>query len=518
MPSLSQVLPVAQLLLSSASAYYNGIDPRDIYEEMEHVLVDNSGTNSDGFINAVTPCSNYVGFASGGSKRGEQSSAQWVRMAFHDAITADLAAGTGGLDGSIGYEGDRAENPGQFIEDTLRFMGPTITAYLSMADNIALGLVASLSTCGATVGGINLRAGRKDALEAGPSGVPEPTTDLETTLNQFAAAGFSQSETIILTACGHSLGRIHYSNFPEIVDESAVSNSNLNGGVGFDDTPADFDSSVVNEYLNGTGQQGGLLVTAPNEEDRSDLRLYSSDNNATMKALSEEAAFQATCLSLFERMIDTVPADVQLSDPIVPMTWKAVDVALDINTAGNVSVSGSIRNLYTDTSPPSTVTYTTSDAGGVVVSADQKTGTSSGSGTSLFGKTKYWSFNSTIASPGTTQLNFEDQTYPINDEIFILSKQSSSSRSLTIKAAALTSLDSEGDSSMTAVLYVPTAVDGLFVKQIVNETVAMTAYGTAGEYTLYKGTSSTTAGHMIAKVLLGDAESRTVKVDKFSGR
>lgn len=95
MHSLYRILPAAQLFMSSASAYYNGIDPRDIYEEMEHVLVDNSGTNSDGFINAVTPCSNYVGFSSGGSKRGEQSSAQWVRMAFHDAITANIAAGTG---------------------------------------------------------------------------------------------------------------------------------------------------------------------------------------------------------------------------------------------------------------------------------------------------------------------------------------------------------------------------------------------------------------------------------------
>ncbi|KAK6197264.1 Oxysterol-binding protein OBPa [Pestalotiopsis sp. IQ-011] len=518
MHPLHRFLPAVQLFMSSASAYYNGIDPRDIYEEMEHVLVDNSGTNSDGFINAVTPCSNYVGFSSGGSKRGEQSSAQWVRMAFHDAITANLAAGTGGVDGSIGYEGDRAENPGQFIEDTLRFMGPTITGYMSMADNIALGLVASLSTCGATVGDIALRAGRKDALEAGPSGVPEPTTDIETTLSQFEAAGFNQAETIALTACGHSLGRIHYSNFPEIVDESVVSSNNLNGGVGFDDTPADFDASVINEYLDGTGQQGGLLVTAPNEEDRSDFRLYTSDNNETMKALSEEAAFQATCLSLFERMIDTVPADVQLSDPIVPMTWKAVDVALDVNASGNVSVSGLIRNLYTDTSPPSTVTYTTSGTDGT--SADQTTGTSSGSGTSLFGKTKYWSFNSTTASPGTSLLNFEDQTYPINDEIFILSKQStSSSRSkLTIKAAALTSLKPEDGSSMTATLYVPTAVSGLFVKQIINETVAMTEYGTAGEYTLYQGTTSTTTGDMIAKVLLGDAASRTVKVDKFSGR
>lgn len=84
-----------------------------------------------------------------------------------------------------------------------------------MADNIALvppplpsgnsssntikGLVASLAECGGTTTGVPLRVGRIDAEEAGPAGVPEPTTDLETTLAQFAAAGFNQSETIALT-------------------------------------------------------------------------------------------------------------------------------------------------------------------------------------------------------------------------------------------------------------------------------------------------------------------------------
>jgi len=61
------------------------------------------------------------------------------------------------------------------------------------------GLVASVSTCGGSDTGIPLRVGRIDATEAGPSGVPEPTTDLETTLAQFTSAGFSQSETIALT-------------------------------------------------------------------------------------------------------------------------------------------------------------------------------------------------------------------------------------------------------------------------------------------------------------------------------
>lgn len=59
-----------------------------------------------------------------------------------------------GLDASVGLETDRPENSGLFINDTLRFFSPvfpisllihsllthfqTVTAYLSMSDNIAL--------------------------------------------------------------------------------------------------------------------------------------------------------------------------------------------------------------------------------------------------------------------------------------------------------------------------------------------------------------------------------------------
>lgn len=39
----------------------------------------------------------------------------------------------------------------------------------------------------------------------------------------------------------------------------------------------------VKEYLSGTGQQGGPLVTSATQSVRSDLRLYSSDNNKTMR-------------------------------------------------------------------------------------------------------------------------------------------------------------------------------------------------------------------------------------------
>ncbi|RDW79676.1 hypothetical protein BP6252_04314 [Coleophoma cylindrospora] len=502
------------LFVTFVGANTNGIDARDIMEEMEHIMVDNGGTNSDGFVAAITPCSNYVGFASNATIRGEQTSAQWVRIVFHDFVTANLAAGTGGLDASVAFESNRAENAGLFINDTIQF---TISAYLSMADNLALGIVVSVATCGGSDTGIPLRTGRIDATEAGPAGVPEPTTDLDTTLAQFAAAGFNQSDTIGVTACGHSLGRIHYSNFPTIVDESFVTDTNLDGGEGFDTTPDVFDSSVVNEYLDSTGQLGGPLVTAPNVTDRSDLRLYISDKNATMQAISEEAAFQKTCYSLFERMINTVPSTVTLSDPVTPLVWKAVDVALDINSTGSVSISGLIRNLYTTETPPSTVSYTTGSSTGN--STVQSSTTVNGTGTSLYGNTAYWAFNSTIDSPGTTTLDFETVSYPVNDEIFVLPTQSSvntTDKSFVISAAALTSLAlSDG---MTAILYVPTTISGTVSKQVQNVTVAMTEYAMAGDYTLYSGSvTAATAASVVVKVVMGSASSRTVKSKLFVG-
>jgi hypothetical protein len=82
-------------LLCTTLADFPGIDRQDMIEEMEHLLVDNLGTNSIPIVSAVTPCSNYAGFASNPQYRGEQTSAQWVRFAFHDFVTGNVASGTG---------------------------------------------------------------------------------------------------------------------------------------------------------------------------------------------------------------------------------------------------------------------------------------------------------------------------------------------------------------------------------------------------------------------------------------
>ena len=73
-----------------------------------------------------------------------------------------------------------------------------------MADIIALGAVISIASCGGPY--VPLRGGRIDATSAGPAGVCEPETDLDTTFSKFQAAGFNKADTIALTACGHSMG------------------------------------------------------------------------------------------------------------------------------------------------------------------------------------------------------------------------------------------------------------------------------------------------------------------------
>lgn len=266
--------------------------------------------------------------------------------------------------------------------------------------------------------------------------------------------------------------------------------------------------------LDGTGLLGGPLVTASNVSDRSDLRLYSSDNNATMQALSEEVAFRTKCFDVFERMINTVPTGSSLTDAIVPMAWKAVDLATDINSQGVVSIGGLIRNLYSSGSALSSVSYSVSaDTGNFTAT----TSTRAGSGSSLFGTTAYYSFNTTIDSPGSTILSFGDVTYPINDNIFILPVKSTTGRNTaTIRAAILTSLVTTETPKLN--LWVPGSVSGTRARQIATQTATLTQYSTAGNYTLFQATVSGNVGSgsgTIVKAVLGDLASQTIKTDIF---
>jgi hypothetical protein len=190
------------LVPSNRAAFYY---PDPTTSLLEHILVDWHGAYSSGFSFAITPCTNYV---SGVQTLGRETAAQWLRVAFHDFVTAHVDEGTGGMDASIGFETLREEDSGSAFNDSLTFFRPFVSSKVSMADLIALSVSLSVGNCGGPQ--IPVRGGRVDATEGGAFGVPAPQTDLEETLEFFANAGFNQVDSIGLTACGHTMGSVHH--------------------------------------------------------------------------------------------------------------------------------------------------------------------------------------------------------------------------------------------------------------------------------------------------------------------
>jgi hypothetical protein len=58
--------------------------------------------------------------------------------------------------------------------------------------------------------------------------------------------------------------------------------------------------------------------------------------------MSTPQSFGDTCFTIFEKMINTVPSAVTLSDPLLPRPWILRTGSLDLNTAGAVTFSGTI--------------------------------------------------------------------------------------------------------------------------------------------------------------------------------
>ncbi|GLB40810.1 putative peroxidase family protein [Lyophyllum shimeji] len=223
-------------------------------------------------------------------------------MATHDAGDK-----SGGLDASVRHELERPQNVGIGMANSLADFNPFRSPSVTMADAIALGTALAAASCNGPV--IRFCGGRLDAAGPGPETVPEPEQTLDSHIESFKRQGFTQTEMIALVACGHTLGGVRREDFPLIVDTSAE-----NGFANFDGTPRVFDNTVVKEYLDGTTTNP--LVAGVNVTTRSDLRIFASVQNATMQSLASADTFSKTCAALFERMIDTVPGGVKLTDPI----------------------------------------------------------------------------------------------------------------------------------------------------------------------------------------------------------
>jgi catalase (peroxidase I) len=112
-----------------------------------------------------------------------------------------------------------------------------------------------------------------DATKANPSGVPNPEDSIASLKATFARTGLSTTEMIQLVACGHTMGGVKRELFPNIVKNQDEAH--------FDTTVGVFDNRVASEYVDGTTQNP--LVVSPNVTTRSDFKIFSSDNNATIK-------------------------------------------------------------------------------------------------------------------------------------------------------------------------------------------------------------------------------------------
>ncbi|CAG9953274.1 unnamed protein product [Clonostachys rosea f. rosea IK726] len=306
------------------------------WDELENLFTMMSGINRQGFIDSVNPCD----FAQ--NEKGRHNSAQWLRTAFHDMVTHNAELGTGGVDASIFFELDRAENEGSAFSNTWGFFSGFHTVRSSAADLVALGVVTVSGACGGNK--LQYRGGRIDATEAGPSGVPEAHTDLDTVLETFSKAGFTKEEMITMVACGHTLGGVHSVNSPEIVDIPAdPSNDTL---VTFQKDVSKINNGVVNEYLDGSTKNP--LVVASNDTFNADKRVFSSDGNTTMTKMQDEKTFLNMCADIFNRMIDTVPSNVQLSDVIEPYEVKPYIGRLLLTEGGDITFTGSLRFRVTE--------------------------------------------------------------------------------------------------------------------------------------------------------------------------
>ncbi|CBY00740.1 hypothetical protein IAQ61_011645 [Plenodomus lingam] len=314
-------------LVAPASAEYVWPAKTDA---MDDLLFNQAGYNRNGALSdQVKDC------AFGALEPGIQKSAEWLRTAFHDAVTYDKDAKTGGLDASIQYELDRQENLGSALNSTLADIASSVNVHNSAADLIALSMVMAVARCGDLR--VPLRTGRKDATVAGPMGVPEAHTDLETSRRRFEMATFNQSEMITLIACGHTIGAVHSVDHPEIVSGTPAPENIAH----FDTTNDSFDNAVVTEFLNNSTTNP--LVVNTNDTLNSDKRIFNSDGHATMKRLMDPAHFKAQCEVLLERMIDVVPGDVQLSEPLRPSEIRPYIDVYQLDTNGSIQFSGSVR-------------------------------------------------------------------------------------------------------------------------------------------------------------------------------
>ncbi|KAH8883387.1 heme peroxidase [Thozetella sp. PMI_491] len=295
--------------------------PNDQTDELERFLYEQIGFKATGVAGTVANC-----IGDGSVPQGRSFGAEWLRNAYHDMATADVFAGTGGMDASIVYELDRPENVGGAFGETLTAFQGLPSRRATLSDMFALAAVFAVGACSNGTIVLPFRGGRVDALQSGPAG----------------RQGFNTSEMIAFVACGHALGDVHGIDFTEIVPFTPDADPANEHTTSYDSTPNFFENRVATEYVANTS--GNPLVSGSNITTRSDFRIFNADGGVMMGDMAaSNDYFISTCTALLERMINTVPKDVALTDPIAHYSVKPWITKIGVNANGTTSLSGFIR-------------------------------------------------------------------------------------------------------------------------------------------------------------------------------
>lgn len=292
-------------------------------DELEEIMFQLKSFRTRKFADTISPCQTEA------SGPGRVNAAEWLRVGFHDTAPANSFFGRGGLDGSLQYELTSTENKGPGLRTTIEFMAPFISSKSSLSDLLALGVYASVRSCGGPV--VTYRAGRIDATRKGDPGVPQPENSVLSFQQQFERMGFSNSEMIELTACGHTIGGVHTSDFADIIDPATI----VNGQATLDGSVAVFDNKVITEYLDGSTKNPLVVGPSVARGKNSDFKVFNSDRNVTAQKLADAATFRDACQRVLTKMINIVPPTVTLSDPITPYKVKPVGLQLTLDGGGN---------------------------------------------------------------------------------------------------------------------------------------------------------------------------------------
>ncbi|KAJ7081467.1 heme peroxidase, partial [Mycena crocata] len=301
------------------------------YDFLEDAYTVTSGFADGGIVDELNPCSSAP---FGGRLPGRHAASEWLRLAYHDMATQ---TGLGGLDASIGFETNRAQDIGSAMDASLA--GNTCSTTCLFSQLNMCSVILAIKNCGGP--SIPFRAGRTDAESAGPATVPEPHQDLASHTASFASQGFNMTEMIGLVACGHTIAGMHQVDFPLSV-KNATSPSSRRGW--FTLTTLLTRLIIICPATQWIARSSvNPLAIGFNDTTNSNARIFAADGNQTMQSFAQVPTFFSfKCGGLFERMLNTVTRIVQLSDVIQPLPVKPYELVLSTSD-GSLVMSGYIR-------------------------------------------------------------------------------------------------------------------------------------------------------------------------------